>query len=455
MPMPAEIVATAPPEAADAPVARVSPAHRAQFHDKLVTAEQALSAVCSGDTVYVHAGCAAPQRLLDALVARRESLEDVRVVHLMCLGRADYVKPGMERHFRHVGLFTGRNVRDAINEGRADYVPVFLSEIPRLFRSHRLPLDVALIHVSPPDEHGFCSFGVGVECTQAAAEMARIVIAQVNPNMPRVLGDNFIHVRKVTAFVEADDPLLELPRVRMSPAFEDIGRNVASLIEDGSTLQLGIGGIPDAVLHFLRDRRHLGVHSEMFSDGMVELVERGVVTNEKKTLHPGKMVASFVLGQRRLFDFIHNNPIVEFHPSDYVNDPFIVARNDRMVAVNSAIQVDLTGQVCADSIGDSIYSGFGGQVDFVRGASRAKEGKAVIALLSTARNGEVSRISTYLEEGAGVVTSRADVHFVVTEHGIANLHGRSLRERAKALIAVADPRFRDELERGARRRRLI
>jgi acetyl-CoA hydrolase len=361
----------------------------------------------------------------------------------------------MEKHFRHVALFCGKNVRDAINAGRADYIPVFLSEIPRLFRTGRVPLDVALIHVSPPDEHGFCSFGVGVECTKAAAEAARVVIAQVNPAMPRVLGDNFIHVRKVTHFVESNDPLAELPRVRMSPAFEDIGKNVASLIEDGATLQLGIGGIPDAVLHFVSDRRHLGVHTEMFSDGMVELVEQGVVTNEKKTLHPGKIVASFVLGSKPLFDFIHNNPIVEFHPSDYVNDPFIIAQNDNMVAVNSAIEVDLTGQVCSDSIGDTIYSGFGGQVDFVRGASRAKNGRAVIALLSTAKDGQVSRISTVLDEGAGVVTSRADVHYVVTEFGVADLFGKTLRERAKALIGIAHPKFRDELEAGARRRRLL
>jgi acetyl-CoA hydrolase len=273
--------------------------------------------------------------------------------------------------------------------------------------------------------------------------------------MPRVLGDNFIHVRKINAFVEANDPLVELPRVRMSPAFEEIGRNVASLIEDGATLQLGIGGIPDAVLYHLRDRKHLGVHTEMFSDGMVELVEQGVVTNEKKTLHPGKIVASFVLGQRPLFDFIHNNPIVEFHPSDYVNDPFVICQNERMVAVNSAIQVDLTGQVCSDSIGDSVYSGFGGQVDFMRGASRAKGGKAVIALLSTAKDGEVSRICQYLDQGAGVVTSRADVHYVVTEFGAADLHGKTLRERVRALIGLAHPKFREELERGARDRRLI
>jgi acetyl-CoA hydrolase len=342
-----------------------------------------------------------------------------------------------------------------VNEGRADYVPVFLSEIPRLFTSRTVPIDVALIHVSPPDEHGFCSFGVGVDCTKAAASMARVVIAQVNRNMPRVLGDNFIHVRNVTHFVEADEPLSELPRIRMTPEYEEIGRNVAALVEDGSTLQLGIGGIPDAVLQHLRGRRHLGVHTEMFSDGMVELVENGIVTGERKTLHPGKIVASFVLGSKKLFEFIHNNPIVEFHPSDYVNDPFVIAQNERMVSINSAIQVDLTGQVCSDSIGDSIYSGFGGQVDFVRGASRAREGRAVIALLSTARSGGVSRIVPYLDEGAGVVTSRADVHFVATEYGVADLHGRSMRDRARALIAIAHPSFRESLEAGARQRKIL
>lgn len=455
MPTSDDLLTAIPGAAGRGLTAWVSPATRRAFHEKLVTAERALESVRSGDHVYVHPGCAVPQRLLQALVARHAELEDVRILHLMTMGRAPYVDPGMERHFRHVALFTGRNVRDAINQGRADYVPVFLGEIPRLFTSGTVKVDVALIHVSPPDEHGFCSFGVGVECTKAAAQTARVTIAQVNPNMPRVLGDNFIHVRDVNFFVEADDPLVELPRVRMSAAFDDIGRNVASLIEDGATLQLGIGGIPDAVLHHLRDRKHLGVHTEMFSDGMVELVEQGIVTNDRKTLHPGKIIASFVLGERPLFDFIHNNPIVEFHPSDYVNDPFVICQNERMVAINSAIQVDLTGQVCSDSIGDTVYSGFGGQVDFVRGAARSKGGKAVMALMSTARDGDVSRIVPYLDEGAGVVTSRADVHHVVTEFGVADLHGRTLRERAAALIAIADPRFREELERGARARRLL
>lgn len=440
--------------AATPQAARVSPAFERLFHDKLVTAEVALASVSSGDRVYVHPGCATPERLLDALVARASELTDVKIVHLMSVGRAEYVGPGMDGHFRHVALFCGKNVRDAINAGRADYVPIFLSEVPRVLRGGLRP-DVALIHVAPPDEHGFCSFGVGVECTKAAAEAARIVIAQVNPAMPRVLGDNFIHVRKVTHFVEAHDPLPELPRVRMSPSFEDIGRNVASLIDDGATLQLGIGGIPDAVLHFLRGHKHLGVHTEMFSDGMVELIEQGVVTNERKTLHPGKIVASFVLGSRALFDFVHNNPIVEFHPSDYVNDPFVIAQNDNMVAVNSAIAVDLTGQVCSDSIGDTVYSGFGGQVDFIRGASRARNGRAVIALLSTAKDDTVSRITVSLDPAAGVVTSRADVHYVVTEFGVADLFGKTLRERASALIGIAHPRFRPELTEGARKRRLL
>jgi acyl-CoA hydrolase len=274
----------------------LAPANRKLFHEKLVSAEDAVKVVKSGDFVYVHPGCAAPQRLLESLVARTSELTNVTIMHLMAMGSAHYVNPGMEKHFRHIAFFSGKNVREAINAGRADYVPIFLSEIPRLFLTMKAPIDVALIHVSPPDEHGFCSFGVGVECTKAAAETAKIVVAQVNPNMPRVLGDNFIHIRKVTYFVESHDPILELPRVRMSPAFEKIGENVASLVEDGSTLQLGIGGIPDAVLNYVRDRKHLGVHTEMFSDGMVELVELGVVTNEKKTLHPGKIVASFVLG---------------------------------------------------------------------------------------------------------------------------------------------------------------
>ena len=389
------------------------------------------------------------------MVARASELRGVEVTHLMTFGCATYAEPRHAGSFRHRALFTGGNVREAVNDGRADFVPVHLSEIPALVRTGDLKVDVALIHVSPPDEHGFCSYGVGVECTKAAAERARTVIALVNRRMPRSLGDSFIHASRLTHVVEADRPILELPGAgRVGPVARAIGEHAASLIENGSTLQMGIGEIPDAVLLFLAEKRDLGIHTEMFSDGVVELFERGVITGEAKTLHRGKIVASFVLGSKRTFDFLDNNPVVEFHPTDYVNDPFVISQNERMVAVNSALAVDLTGQVCADSIGCSIYSGFGGQLDFIRGAARSKGGKPVIALPSTAKEGRVSRIVDVLAAGSGVVTTRADVHYVVTEHGVASLHGRSLRERASALIEIAHPDFRPELREAARRRKL-
>jgi acetyl-CoA hydrolase len=426
------------------------------YRGKVTTAAEAVKAIPSGGHVWIHAGCNNPEELVRAMVARAGELKDVTVSHLMTFGCADYVDPRYSASFRHRGLFVGANVREAVNAGRADYVPVFLSEIPRLIGSGTLPVDVALIHVSPPDEHGFCSFGVGVECTKAAAERAKTVVALVNRRMPRSLGDSFIHVSRLTHVVEADRPVLELPgHGEVSPVARRIGAHVAELIEDGATLQMGIGEIPDAVLLFLAGKRNLGIHTEMFSDGVVDLFEKGVVTGEAKTLHRGKIVASFVLGSKKTFDFLDNNPFVEFRPSDYVNDPFVVAQNDHMVAINSALSVDLTGQVCADSIGTRVYSGFGGQVDFIRGAARSKGGRPIIALPSTARNGRVSRIVDTLEPGAGVVTSRGDVHYVVTEHGIARLHGRSLRERARELIGVADPDFRGELTDAARRRGLL
>jgi len=335
-------------------------------------------------------------------------------------------------------------------------VPVFLSEIPRLIKSGAQPVDVAFLHISPPDEHGFCSYGVGVECTKAAAERAKTVIALVNPQMPRALGDSFIHASRLTHVVEIDRPVVELPPAGpVGEVARAIGQNVAGLIEDGATLQMGIGEIPDAVLLFLKDKRDLGIHTEMFSDGVVELFESGVITNESKTLHKGKIVASFVLGSRRTFDFLDNNPFVEFHPSDYVNDPFVIAQNEKMVAINSALSVDITGQVCADSIGPFIYSGFGGQVDFIRGASRSRGGKPIVALPSTAREGSVSRIVDTLCPGSGVVTTRGDVHHVITEYGVASLYGKSLRERARELIGVAHPDFRDELRAAARGRKLL
>jgi 4-hydroxybutyrate CoA-transferase len=426
-----------------------------KYLEKRRTAEDAVKIIRSGDCVYIHPGCAEPEQLVKAMVARAAELRKVKVLHILTRGVADYVRPEMAESFRHVALFSGANVRDAINEGRADFVPIFLGEIESLFSSGSLPIDIALIHVSPPDEHGFCSFGVGVDTTKTAAECARIVIAQVNPKMPRTLGDSFIHLNKIHSVVEVADELLEFPMGEVSDIAMGIGRHIADLIEDGSTLQLGIGEIPDAVLNYLTEKRHLGIHSEMVSDGVIDLIESGIITNEKKTLHPGKILAGFVLGTKRLFDFIHNNPVFEFHPSQYINDPFTISRNDRQVAINSAIEVDLTGQICADSIGYSFYSGIGGQVDFVRGSARSKGGKPIIALRSTALHDSVSRIVPHLKEGAGVVTSRGDVHYVVTEFGVAYLHGKTVRERCQSLINISHPRFREELERDARERKLL
>jgi acetyl-CoA hydrolase len=416
-----------------------------QYRGKVVPAEHAVRAIKSGDRVYVHPGCATPQKLIAAMVGRAPELENVEVIHMMTLGNADYTKPEMQGHFRHNALFTGSNTREAVNEGRADYTPVFLSEVSRLFSDGTLPLDVALVHLSPPDEHGFCSFGVGVDTTKAAAHAAKTIIAEVNTEMPRSLGDSFIHVSKLHFVVETSYLPTELPRRRMGEEHVEIGKIVANLIGDGDTIQMGIGSIPDAILSFLQDRKDLGVHTEMFSDGIVELVESGVITGERKTLHPGKVVAGFTLGTKELYRFIDNNPLFEFRPSEYTNDPFIICQNDNMVAVNSGLQVDLTGQVTADSLGSTIYSGIGGQVDFIRGAARSRNGRPVIAMLSTAKDGEISRIVPRLEFGAGVVTSRADIHYVATEYGVANLHGRTRRERALALMDIAHPKFRDWL----------
>jgi 4-hydroxybutyrate CoA-transferase len=426
------------------------------YRRRVTTASEAVKAIRSGDHVWIHSGCSNPEELISAMVGRAGELEGVEVSHILTLGHADYVKPEFARSFRHRALFAGANVRDAVNEGRADFVPVHLHQIPGLIYEGILPIDVALIHISPPDEHGFCSYGVEVGCTKAAAERARTVIALVNKRMPRALGDAFINVARLTHVVEVDRDPLEIPIAKgVGETSKAIGQNVAALIEDASTLQMGIGEIPDAVLLYLKDKRNLGIHTELFSDGLVELVETGVVTNEAKTLHRGKTVAAFVLGGKRTFDFLDNNPFVEFHPTDYVNDPFIISQNEKMVAINSALSVDITGQVCADSIGCSIYSGFGGQVDFIRGAARSKGGKPIIAMPSTARNGKVSRICDVLSEGSGVVTTRADVHYVVTEYGVASLFGKSLNERAKELIAIAHPDFQEDLKAAARRRNLL
>ena len=417
-----------------------------EYGTRRVSAAQALKAVQSGARVWIQSGCGTPATLVDALVARAAELRDVEIVHMMTLGPADYTRPEYEGHFRHRGLFLGANVREAIAAGRADYTPIFLSEIEGLFESGALPLDVVLMQVSPPDAHGFVSLGTTVDCTLTATRYAQVVIAEVNERMPRTHGDTFIHVSHISALVETAHPLLELHTEAFTEMHLGVARNVASLIPDGATLQTGIGGISEAVLTCLGDKRDLGIHTEMCPDGVIDLMEAGIINGARKTLHPGKVVAGFVLGTQRLFDFIHENPSFEFRSISYTNDPFVVAQNDRMVAIKSALQVDLTGQVCADSLGTRPYSGFGGQLDFIRGAARSKGGVPIIALPSTAMGGNVSRIVPVLEPGAGVVTSRADVHWVVTERGIAYLHGKTLRERAKALIAIADPRFQQELE---------
>jgi|SRR5579871_773260 len=415
------------------------------YRQKLTTAERAVEAVSSESRVYVHPGCAAPVLLTEALLRRAPALHDVELIHLLTFGKADYTLPEYDGHFRHNGLFLGSNVREAVNAGRADYTPIMLSEIEGLFSSGELPIDVALLQLSPPDEYGYMSLGVGVDCTLNAARSAHYVIAEVNRRMPRTLGDSFVHVSKLHAIVESDRPLVELKPEPFSELHRRIGENIEPLIPDGATLQLGIGGIPNAVLACLGDKRDLGIHTEMCSDAIVPLVQAGVINGERKTLHRGKIVTGFVLGTETLFRFVHENPLFEFHPVQYVNDPFVIAQNQDMVAVNSAIQVDLTGQVCADSIGTHAYSGFGGQLDFIRGAARSKGGKPIIALPATAKGDTLSRIVPMLDPGAGVVTTRADVHYVVTEFGVAYLHGKTLRQRAEALIAIAHPKFRDDL----------
>ena len=422
---------------------------QALYAERVTTAAEAVQRITSGMRVYLTGNCSVPQTLLAALVRRAPELHDVEIVQVLTIGPADYVAPEMAGHLRVNTLFISDNVRVAVNEGRADFTPVFLSEVPRLLKTVLRP-DVALVHVSPPDEHGFCSFGIEVGMTKPTAQSAKIIIAEMNPRMPRTLGDSFIHLSKLDLVVPVDYPL---PEIRMGDTSETVQRiagHVAGLIPDGATLQTGIGAIPDAVLSRLGNHKDLGIHTELFSDGIIDLIARGVITGERKTIHPGKVIAGFVLGTQRLYDFIHDNPVIELHPQDYVNDPFVIAQNVRMVAVNSAIEVDLTGQVCADSIGPRLYSGVGGQLDFIYGASRSQGGVPVIALPSTALGGRASRIVGTLKPGSGVTTSRNHVRFVVTEHGVADLYGKTVRERARALIEVADPRFRDDLERTGR-----
>ncbi len=413
-----------------------------------VSAQEAVKSIKSGDRVFIHSVAAAPQELIGAMTAAAPELCGVEIVHLHTEGTAPYAAPAYAKSFRTNALFVGDNIREAVQAGRADYVPVFLSEVPRLFRKGVLPLDVALIQVSPPDRHGYCSLGVSVDVSLAAVQVARKVIAQVNPYMPRTYGDGLLHVSRLHAAVRSETPLPQRP-VRAPGAVEQaIARHCAGLIEDGATLQMGIGAIPDAVLAALTSHRRLGVHTEMFSDGVIELVRRGVITGEDKVIEPRRIVAGFVHGTQQLYDFIHENPSVHLHDISYVNDTAIIRQNPKVTAINSAIEVDLTGQVCADSIGSRQYSGVGGQMDFIRGAALSEGGKPIIALPSTSHKG-LSRIVPLLQPGAGVTTTRAHVHYIVTEHGVANLYGKNLRQRARALIDIAHPAHRAALAQAA------
>jgi 4-hydroxybutyrate CoA-transferase len=417
---------------------------RSAHKSKLVSAETALESVKSGNRVVIAHACGEPPTLVEALVARAPELRDVEVVHMVTMGPSKYAQPGMEQSFRHNTLFVGATTRKAIHEGRADFTPCYFSQVPRLFRQNYLPVDVLLFQVTPPDADGFCSFGVSADYTQPAAECARIVIAQMNRFLPRTFGAK-ISLDALTYIVEKDEPIIELQPPKIGDVERRIGENVAALVPDGATLQLGIGAIPDAVLTFLTHKKDLGIHSEMFSDGVVALAQAGVINNRRKTIHTGKFTATFLMGTRKLYDFVHDNPDVELFPVDYVNNPYVVGQYENMVAINSALQVDLTGQVNAEAIGFMQYSAVGGQVDFERGASRSPGGKSVIALPSTAAGGKISRICRQLDEGAPVSTSRYDIHFVATEYGVADLRGKTLRQRADALIAISHPDFRDML----------
>lgn len=418
---------------------------------KIVTAAEAVAGIKSGQQIYIHGAAATPSVLLDALVERAPELRDVRVVHLHCEGPGPHLAPEMAPHFRHLALFIGPNARAAVNEGRAEYIPAFLSDVPRLFDTGLIPLDAVFVNATPPDEHGFCSLGTSVEAMHAAIRAAKTVIVQFNRGVPRSLGDSFIHVNDIDLAVECDVPPYEHLIGELGEIERRIGQFVADLVPDGATIQMGIGAIPAAVGAALVDKRDLGVHTEMFTDVVVDLVERGVINGSRKERNRGKIVAAFLMGSKRVYDFIRDNPMVEMRPVDFTNDTHVIRTFSRMTAINSAIEVDMTGQVVADSIGHRMYSGVGGQMDFVRGATLASQGRAIIALPSTAAGGTASRIVASLKEGAGVVTTRAHARTIVTEWGVAELWGRSLRERAEALIAIADPAFRDGLRSEARR----
>lgn len=416
------------------------------YKDKLVSAKEAALKIPSNTTVVLGHAAGTPKDVIDAMVENKEKFKNVEIVHMLSLGSGEYMNEDMEPHFRHNAIFVGGNSRKAVEEDRADYTPCFFYEVPRLFKDRYLDVNVAIVQLSRPDEKGYCSFGVSCDYTKPATEAADIVIAEVNDKMPRVMGENFIHVSEIDYIVETSNELYEIALPKIGEIEKAIGENCAKLIEDGSTLQLGIGAIPDAVLMFLKDKKDLGIHTEMFSDGVLELIESGVINGSSKTIHKGKMISTFLMGSKKLYEYIDNNPNVELYPVDYVNHPCTIMKNEKMVSVNSCIQVDLMGQVVSESIGNKQFSGVGGQVDYVRGASMAKGGKSLIAIPSTASKGKISRIVPFLTKGSAVTTSRNDVHYVVTEYGIADLRGKTLKERAKALIEIAHPKFKEELE---------
>ncbi len=415
------------------------------YQQKLTTPEEAVKQIRSGQRIVVGHACGSPEVLIKAMLANKQAYRNVEIVHMVSMGPSEYCLPENSPHFIHNSIFAGPTTREAINQGRALFTPCHFSLIPRLFTQNILPVDVVLCMLSTPDEHGFCSFGVSVDYTKPAAECAKVVIAEVTPHMPRTLGNSFIHVSQIDSIVECNSKPIHLPSPKITSVDEAIGRHCSELIRDGDCLQLGIGAMPDAILRFLKNKRHLGIHTEMFSDGVVDLVDEGVIDCSKKNFHPGKMVATFFMGTEKLYKFVHNNPMVEMFSVDYTNNPAIIAKNHNMVSINSALEVDFSGQVVADTIGYQQYSGTGGQADFVRGAAWSKGGRSIIAFHSTAAGGKVSRIRSHIEEGAAVATNRADVHFVVTEYGIADLRGKSTVERARSLINIAHPDFRSGL----------
>ncbi|MCD4698999.1 MAG: 4-hydroxybutyrate CoA-transferase, partial [Phycisphaerae bacterium] len=421
-----------------------------KFADRIGTAAEAMNFVKSGNSIFIGTGCAQPQHLVNALVEHSRDIYDARIIHLLTMGSAPYADEKFRDKFKMNSFFVADNVRHALDAGIGDYTPIFLSAIPREFETGRIPIDVALISVSPPDASGLCSFGVSVDIVKSAAANAKYIIAQVNSKMPRTMGDSFIHANFIDMLVPHDEPVIAVPVPEPSETLRRIGQNIARLVEDGSTIECGIGRIPQALAEYLKDKKELGIHTEMFGDWIIDLIECGAITCSKKTINRGKIVASFCMGSQKLYDYIDENPFFNFRPTEYVNDPFVISQHDKMVGINVALEIDLTGQVCADSLGYKFYSGIGGQVDFIRGSARSRGGKAIIAMPSTAKDESVSRIVPHLTEGAGVVTTRGDVHYIVTEYGIAYLHGRSIRERVLALVNIAHPKFRNDLIEAAK-----